>query len=54
MIILQVDFAPPIGYVDPSRPEQSDEESPEVVESVGFIPFLGSGNRYEFQYLNKN
>ncbi len=53
---LNVDFAPPVGYKEPERPQASklldDEDEPMDVagllpEQTGFVPFAGSGSRLD-------
>jgi len=48
---MDVDFAAPIDYVDPTPPPVAEEQSsPEIdspMDTQYFIPFAGSGNRLD-------
>ncbi|BES99240.1 Ubiquitin fusion degradaton protein [Nesidiocoris tenuis] len=47
---MNVDFAQPIGYVEPSRQKADDdelEEEEEVAETNGFVAFCGEGSRLD-------
>jgi len=49
---MDVEFAPPIGYKEPERPQKKkvpvDEEMEEVAfETTDFVPFRGNGNRLD-------
>jgi ubiquitin fusion degradation protein 1 len=49
-VLLQVEFAPPVGYKEPERVKKPDEEmvvdpAELMPEPTGFVAFRGEGNR---------
>lgn len=52
MVLLQVEFAPPVGYKEPVKHKKEDEEmavdpADLMPEPVGFVAFRGAGNRLD-------
>lgn len=50
VLLLQVEFAPPVGYKEPERVKKPDEEmvvdpAELMPEPTGFVAFRGEGNR---------
>lgn len=50
LLLLQVEFAPPVGYKEPERIKKPDEEmvvdpAELMPEPTGFVAFRGEGNR---------
>jgi hypothetical protein len=52
VVLLQVEFAPPVGYKEPVKHKKEDEEmavdpADLMPEPVGFVAFRGAGNRLD-------
>jgi len=44
---MNVEFAPPLDYVEPERPKRDEEMAVDEDEPAGFVAFKGQGNRLD-------